>query len=80
MNLYCYSITNTTTASHLIPTNRLCRLMHFATLNDLHMAETRDFDLAGEISPGARRLRQIKTLVFGTLGKRLVVALSSSPI
>src|SRR6266536_345925 len=81
MNLHCHSVTNITTASHLIPTNDLCRLMYFATLNHLHITKIRDFDLAGEITldeNGARRLRQIKALAFGPSGKRFMIILSSS--
>jgi hypothetical protein len=47
--------------------------MHFATLNHIHLIKTPDFDLAAQITldeEGARRLWQIKTLAFGSSGKR----------
>jgi hypothetical protein len=83
MSRHCYPITNITIASHLIATNRLCCLMHFATLSHLHITKIQDFDLAGEITldeKGARRLGQIKALAFGPSGKRFTVAFSSSQV
>lgn len=52
--------------------------MHFATLNHIHLTKTPDFDLASQITfgeKGARRLRQIKALAFGSSGKCRVVHL-----
>lgn len=59
-------------ASQLFRSKDLCRLMYFATMNDIHLTKTPDFDIAREISldeDGARRLTQIKALAFGPAGK-----------
>jgi hypothetical protein len=83
MSRHCCSITDRIIASHLIATNRLCSLMHFATLNYLHITRIQDFDLAGEITldeRGARRFGQIMALAFGPSGKRFTVAFSSSQV
>lgn len=69
---HCYSVPNITAASHLIRTNDLCRLMHFATLNHIHLTKAPDFDLASKITldeDGARRLHQVKLLAFGPSGE-----------
>ena len=82
-SLHCKSVTDTATVNHLIPANDLRRLVHFATLNHLHIARIRDFDLAGEITldaSGARRLQQIKTVAFGPAGKHSLIILSSLPV
>lgn len=83
MSRHCYSITDVAIASHLIATNRLCSLMHFTTLNHLHITKIQDFDPAGEITldeKGARRLGEITALVFGPSGKRFAIAFSSSQV
>ena len=68
------------TVNYLFRTDGLCRLMHSATLNHIHLIKNPDFNLASKITmdaEGARRLQQTKSLAFGSSGEHSSLVLSS---
>ena len=81
MNIFLDTIPNNATASHLICTNDLCRLMYHATLNHILVTLHPDLSLVGELTSDVdqvRRLWKAKTFVFGPSGERFIKLKSSS--